>query len=216
MWGEPTKCLDAMRRAKISTHSPRVGRTPEKRGTISKLLSFQLTRPVWGEPERLDNLAAHIVHFNSLAPCGANPLLAPDAFCLRAISTHSPRVGRTHREELRRCKSEYFNSLAPCGANLRGRAALPCRMRQFQLTRPVWGEPRLIPSRLTLTSISTHSPRVGRTAVSAIDQAAASDFNSLAPCGANPSICVNAPVASPFQLTRPVWGEPRHPSTPPP
>ena len=37
---------------------------------------------------------------------------------------------------------------------------------------------------------------------------AAADFNSLAPCGANPHKDKGRHPKQPFQLTRPVWGEP--------
>ena len=78
-----------------------------------------------------------------------------------------------------------FNSLAPCGANQMGFCAAS-DILPFQLTRPVWGEPRhsqLIDSDRT---ISTHSPRVGRTRLSRGMGRVSLYFNSLAPCGANP------------------------------
>ena len=79
--------------------------------------------------------------------------------------------------------------------------------------------------------ISTHSPRVGRTTTVAAAATATSNFNSLAPCGANlgdvftridrNGISTHSPrvgrtalfcsafvTLSKFQLTRPVWGEP--------
>ena len=56
---------------------------------------------------------------------------------------------------------------------------------KFQLTRPVWGEP--LPSIVSpcIGTISTHSPRVGRTTTMQFVSILRSDFNSLAPCGAN-------------------------------
>ena len=56
--------------------------------------------------------------------------------------------------------------------------------------------------------ISTHSPRVGRTAEGEWRTVIAKDFNSLAPCGANLTIMVFPTIPMRFQLTRPVWGEP--------
>ena len=151
--------------------------------SLRTLRSFQLTRPVWGEPDEKDNY----LH-------------------LSTISTHSPRVGRTrpyyivyfptcHFNSLAPCganqdmrlvrrRAEYFNSLAPCGANLLGcqaffekilfqltrpvwgepeLLALPQRAFAFQLTRPVWGEPKSSHGAESFSPISTHSPRVGRT-----------------------------------------------------
>ena len=78
--------------------------------------------------------------------------------------------------------------------------------------------------------ISTHSPRVGRTLTVRARCRGSADFNSLAPCGANPA--AHCPLRTAryfnslapcganlesyrlcffeygFQLTRPVWGEP--------
>ena len=78
-----------------------------------------------------------------------------------------------------------FNSLAPCGAN-RYTFCSTLRITAFQLTRPVWGEPR--------TDLANPVFKI--------------DFNSLAPCGANPLYEKGADSTSAFQLTRPVWGEP--------
>ena len=101
---------------------------------------------------------------------------------------------------------------------------------RFQLTRPVWGEPYVYTNLSKNQSISTHSPRVGRTDYFTSALPEPQNFNSLAPCGANRdeyyyiqiSIYFNSlapcganlkflsqsrPIQS-FQLTRPVWGEP--------
>ena len=167
----------------ISTHSPRVGRTqyiekhhyttahfnslaprganPRIEGVRAALLTFQLTRPAWGEPHSV------VAHERN-----------------RIISTHSPRVGRTQRPHSWSCVQQYFNSLAPRGANLLLQL-FARRMRhfnslaprganleffiiyglgvKFQLTRPAWGEP---------DNIHTWDDW-------------SKDFNSLAPRGAN-------------------------------
>ena len=212
----------------ISTHSPRVGRTQKRvevlanvvhfnslapcganlisRSILSKMDVFQLTRPVWGEPQRRQTriTASHIsthsprvgrttplfadvlnvANFNSLAPCGANP-----------------DKGETTLNR------RNFNSLAPCGAN----PLHPHQVRllsQFQLTRPVWGEPSIKCTSTRHFMISTHSPRVGRTAVYNDAARQSTHFNSLAPCGANHDCKTHLPSRTTFQLTRPVWGEP--------
>ena len=168
----------------ISTHSPRAGRTPRCQASIRFAIKFQLTRPVRGEPA--DD--------------------ATDAQGSR-ISTHSPRAGRTPLRLRRPQRVWDFNSLAPCGAN---RASCPRwrRRSKFQLTRPVRGEPSGIfvsPYSLKIsthspragrtylgclfgvhTFISTHSPRAGRTIIPLSRSFVNSNFNSLAPCGANP------------------------------
>ena len=100
----------------ISTHSPRAGRTlahtlqyarkknfnslaPCGANQGSKSASaikntFQLTRPVRGEPFTKYIQHWYKINFNSLAPCGANHLD-------KTIKNGTP----------------HFNSLAPCGAN---------------------------------------------------------------------------------------------------
>ena len=141
MWGEPGWRLYACEHKRISTHSPRVGRTTAHAPINSTMRAFQLTRPVWGEPVT-DVLIIRFGHnFNSLAPCGANLLVVRYGHLYKRISTHSPRVGRTLSPCPRRFVICYFNSLAPCGANRNRRADNQVRT-QFQLTRPVWGEPQ--------------------------------------------------------------------------
>ena len=152
-------------------------------------MPFQLTRPVWGEP-----LNRWYMHFDI------------------NISTHSPRVGRTNSTTDAKPFGYHFNSLAPCGANLDIRRLGPS-IGTFQLTRPVWGEPPVFKASSSDLNISTHSPRVGRTALpfrayaliwnisthsprvgrtelawQRSEQSA--HFNSLAPCGANPRVCL--------------------------
>ena len=102
--------------------------------------------------------------------------------------------------------------------------------RRFQLTRPVWGEPAIRRRAHYFKQISTHSPRVGRTVAKCAQIARSGisthsprvgrtcsqgdgvnlygNFNSLAPCGANPRLSQSPRPFPAFQLTRPVWGEP--------
>ena len=170
VWGEPDAAAVGRITAPISTHSPRVGRTyhtinehranvtfqltrpvwgePRATASITKKFPFQLTRPVWGEPAWTQDGRVHAVNFNSLAPCGAN------LFPARMV----------------RINALYFNSLAPCGAN-RAASGHARPYRQFQLTRPVWGEPNNAPA----------------------DNGATVYFNSLAPCGANPESTSSEP-----------------------
>ena len=162
---------------------------------------------MWGEPTllrnkiRLQNISTHsprvgrtnalsltfasYINFNSLAPCGAN--------LSRGVSEHRVRVN--------------FNSLAPCGAN-HATPEMSEDAEEFQLTRPVWGEPGRGSCKFGYLHISTHSPRVGRTIVSIRCTLYYEDFNSLAPCGANLSYTQSISSILAFQLTRPVWGEP--------
>ena len=94
VWGEPALHDPVPKRSKISTHSPRVGRTCRSQSRKTQGRQFQLTRPVWGEPT-----------------CVA-VISTPGR-----ISTHSPRVGRTRVRLKEPCAHQHFNSLAPCGAN---------------------------------------------------------------------------------------------------
>ena len=258
----------------ISTHSPRVGRTwmrlslkkdrlnfnslaprGANRSFLNRLAttsSFQLTRPAWGEPGDERAELQSFGDFNSLAPRGANLENFFIFFSKPCISTHSPRVGRTEMFVGLAATSMNFNSLAPRGANptyayirmnytvfqltrpawgepdavnaqrelsristhsprvgrtgyrrgrLRGRFG-------FQLTRPAWGEPTFVPGKPNTRCISTHSPRVGRTQRASHTREQVTDFNSLAPRGANHGSVGNCFCIVAFQLTRPAWGEP--------
>ena len=162
MWGEPASRLWKLRGFMISTHSPRVGRTVIPLPTKSLSVIISTHSPRVGRTFRIPEFDFFGWHFNSLAPCGANRDIriqcnVCNAFQLTrpvwgepikpsqnsrnlAISTHSPRVGRTQTCLYAKVLSENFNSLAPCGANLPNSASQGKNTR-FQLTRPVWGEP---------------------------------------------------------------------------
>ena len=162
VWGEPRLANFSRRRKRISTHSPRVGRT------LSNVLTLSTAK-----------------YFNSLAPCGAN-LTAWAPFRPRSsISTHSPRVGRTSDIALDGAQRSHFNSLAPCGANLDMETVVGT-YTDFNSLAPCGANP------------------IWCNYVYILD-----DFNSLAPCGANLMRYFSHSDAFPFQLTRPVWGEPR-------
>ena len=207
MWGEPRIITIMFLRIRISTHSPRVGRTDQiyeyrsqtnisthsprvgrtliLQNYLAIRCAFQLTRPVWGEPfRRMWGVLPFYISTHS-PRVGRTPLRADPLDPLR-ISTHSPRVGRTNLLVLNVVLCSDFNSLAPCGAN-HNKLDEKHNDSEFQLTRPVWGEPIIIVIGAVIYGISTHSPRVGRTLT--------------ARCATNRKRA--------FQLTRPVWGEPR-------
>ena len=193
-------------------------------------LSFQLTRPVWGEPAVRPRRRRDVA-ISTHSPRVGRTLRGGGSFYARArISTHSPRVGRTspkmlsitrmpsistHSPRVGRTISsvsfssdiKYFNSLAPCGANPLHRRLQAFYIR-FQLTRPVWGEPKRCDMIYIELYISTHSPRVGRTDRARHVVNVIAHFNSLAPCGANLRLLRLSKPRMIFQLTRPVWGEP--------
>ena len=135
--GEPRLHLHQWRVDAISTHSPRAGRTLRGRDDTENTAQFQLTRPVRGEP-----------------------VVRCRYFEYSWISTHSPRAGRTRLCRTFAFPFVNFNSLAPCGANLPYFCISFC---EFQLTRPVRGEPGFPQCYHALLDISTHSPRAGRT-----------------------------------------------------
>ena len=139
MWGEPMVIPTLILCIWISTHSPRVGRTPLRAKNINTPLRFQLTRPVWGEP-----LAAQMSMQNAM------------------ISTHSPRVGRTHVIPRSRIVFADFNSLAPCGANPPAYIDNFTNI-DFNSLAPCGANPRRRVRGSCTSPISTHSPRVGRT-----------------------------------------------------
>ena len=176
--------LDQLKLTFISTHSPRVGRTSPVRMFLTAVLSFQLTRPVWGEPVHRGFATAYQT-FQLTRPVWGEPRRILARSSGRQISTHSPRVGRTRNYMEAAIKCINFNSLAPCGAN-QPPAALMRGSKKFQLTRPVWGEPMTNLADILHMPISTHSPRVGRTL----------------------SAWCSSSCRFSFQLTRPVWGEP--------
>ena len=94
-----------------------MGRTDAAATGDCHVVGFQLTRPVWGEPQLRRSGKAAFRHFNSLAPCGANLDERVITFTDTRISTHSPRVGRTAIFVDLPANVDDFNSLAPCGAN---------------------------------------------------------------------------------------------------
>ena len=138
VWGEPYECCHLLAPLNISTHSPRVGRTVKRTGSREVCSAFQLTRPVWGEPfrpkgrnrfhrfqltrpvwgEPQSAITQYIgLSFQLTRPVWGEPRQMPYVTSIVIISTHSPRVGRTHLREKLRDRVRNFNSLAPCGAN---------------------------------------------------------------------------------------------------
>ena len=92
--GEPLMLQQLFDVGFISTHSPRAGRTYPRLMPPAFLRHFNSLAPCGANPVRIC-FCRHSVHFNSLAPCGAN------------LYYFIPKNGNVH-----------FNSLAPCGANL--------------------------------------------------------------------------------------------------
>ena len=117
MRGEPLVVTAVRVKILISTHSPRAGRTSVTRTNGYYYTQFQLTRPVRGEPCQKSARQTRCFHFNSLAPCGANPTATATATATQRFQLTRPVRGEPI--------SEPF---------------IPDE-RIFQLTRPVRGEP---------------------------------------------------------------------------
>ena len=139
------------------------GKPPRVRQKIQGK-AFQLTRPVWGEPWQFSERKRQVQTFQLTRPVWGEPYFRVLWDVRQEISTHSPRVGRTKLSSVESSLMFNFNSLAPCGANRfdgiaedglivisthsprvgrTRRVVLSLLMSKiFQLTRPVWGEPR--------------------------------------------------------------------------
>ena len=127
-----------------------------------RLLLFQLTRPVRGEPLHKIRQRRNSKNFNSLAPCGANHS------CIRKLILISPfQLTRPVRGEPRVCGADIDDPTISTHSPRAGRTRRGCQIPQF------------------FVRISTHSPRAGRTSRRLSCQNIFCHFNSLAPCGAN-------------------------------
>ena len=145
--------------------------------------TFQLTRPVWGEPRTICSTAARL-RISTHSPRVGRTFIIVSVTPYTIISTHSPRVGRTLTMWTTMATTRTFQLTRPVWGEPQIRFDGRVK-KEFQLTRPVWGEPDGYGKHQRVGYISTHSPRVGRTARSSEYLSDGTDFNSLAPCGAN-------------------------------
>ena len=208
MWGEPlVNAIELTPFCYFNSLAP-CGANQWRGQTSISCPKFQLTRPVWGEPISWRVRRAPSSYFNSLAPCGANPTPAYITCSPFEFQLTRPVWGEPWWIGQHLLGRSYFNSLAPCGANRHARK-LPHAAIYFNSLAPCGAN--LLPVALCVISngISTHSPRVGRTLFYPLYACSATYFNSLAPCGANRATMLTVRSCSAFQLTRPVWGEPR-------
>ena len=177
--GEPQHFIILLCAFKISTHSPRTGRTRSMTSSCSRICPFQLTRPARGEPLGedhhllLDGISTHsprtgrteilcdkvgaLIEFQLTRLARGEPFVGTDEEKTVEISTHSPRTGRTTSPRGYSAVPVHFNSLAP---------------------------------------------RLNET------EKALNDFNSLAPRGANLGCAASFSLTFIFQLTRLARGEP--------
>ena len=117
--------------------SPHGERRREEAGSVRQS-SFQSTLPAWGETDERAKICKEI-----------------------AISIHSPRMGRDGALRGPILWAENFNPLSPHGERPR-LPSLQRMMRTFQSTLPAWGETAYHLLRINYTTISIHSPRMGR------------------------------------------------------
>ena len=208
MRGEPFSLISQYGYGLISTHSPRAGRTFSQIISNSIFGYFNSLAPCGANHCAVSAITCAVRISTHSPRAGRTFPHIGSCGCSAPISTHSPRAGRTHIIVVKHIPSQNFNSLAPCGANhrrhiryhqsstfqltrpVRGEphfSEVPHIDIQFQLTRPVRGEPLDVWHYADNYSISTHSPRAGRTVSRLVSQIDVRDFNSLAPCGANPA-----------------------------
>ena len=89
-----TRMVNGQRRF-ISIHSPRMGRDAHSCTTMESESEFQSTLPAWGETAFGDGCSVlECSDFNPLSPHGERRLAANDVKARKAISIHSPRMGR--------------------------------------------------------------------------------------------------------------------------
>ena len=160
VWGEPYVVVTTCVYKRISTHSPRVGRT-DRCVDIYRLCAISTHSPRVGRTAIAVYVAVSRFISTHSPRVGRTPS-ATSIFGGLDISTHSPRVGRT---------LPYFIGYLPYSISTHSpRVGRTQRMInptvdtiEFQLTRPVWGEPQWHNQCEDTKTISTHSPRVGRT-----------------------------------------------------
>ena len=141
------------------------------------------------------------------APCGARRKITGLDKMKIEISIRSLRVGRDKQTSHVRNIVFEFQSTRPAWGETAAAAASPASRVYFNPLAPCGARH---PRRLCwscLQHISIHSPSVGRDATLPSALPASINFNPLAPCGARPVSMANIARGTPFQSTRPVWGE---------
>ena len=192
----------------ISTHSPRKGRSGDKRGRDDREVEFQLTRPAGGDPLPRLRPRFRFPDFNSLAQRGAIRFAVRRVRRQCGFQLTRPAGGRSAMDNTNVFLDVDFNSLAPRGRSGTGFAitiengnfnslaprgailllfAMFQYLRKFQLTRPAGGRSPSSPVRYQLIA----------------------DFNSLAQRGAIRDLGVMRLASRIFQLTRSARGDPK-------
>ena len=122
----------------ISIHSPRMGRDPGRSRSPRMISRFQSTLPAWGETAAR-RWTGRGMPFQSTLPAWGETNKDDTLLLRRAISIHSPRMGRDSGSPSGPARHEDFNPLSPHGERL-DYACMAEKWEPFQSTLPAWGE----------------------------------------------------------------------------
>ena len=143
--------------------------------------------------------------FNPPTPrgVGLHPGISPR--CGNCISIHPPRVGWDGRR--RKCQPSVidFNPPTPRGVGQSGSTPSSTTW-PFQSTHPAWGGTTDGLTRLSISSISIHPPRVGWDSAPLWFSASKEPFQSTHPAWGGTKSAGGCPHPPGFQSTHPAWG----------
>ena len=87
----------ALKKNKISTHTPHAGRDGKPSPCYTKTIEISTHTPHAGRDFRQFSIVFHFIHFYSHAPCGARHITTLPVKRKIWISTHTPHAGRDHK-----------------------------------------------------------------------------------------------------------------------
>ena len=201
--GATTAKKRSKRSKTISTHTPLAGR--DRRSDCESLIPSISTHTPLAGRDSADPVTYDDEGISTHTPLAGRDQNVNPHKAEYAISTHTPLAGRDILSTGSARVDGHFNSHAPCGA----RPLKTCRRTsalRFQLTRPLRGATPSEEAAESENGISTHTPLAGRDRGGQHAPEICRNFNSHAPCGARLSLSLDVPIASAFQLTRPLRG----------
>ena len=188
----------------ISIHSPRMGRDQTCPFRVDSNGQFQSTLPAWGETGA-ELEVTHAFVFQSTLPAWGETNERSASTGKKAISIHSPRMGRDRGGGGIDGKGSHFNPLSPHGERPTN-TAYKTSGPSFQSTLPAWGETHRGHPPSHGGGISIHSPRMGRD--QARDRRQAGDAISIhSPRMGRDKFQNTRSAPAQFQSTLPAWGE---------
>ena len=126
----------------------------------------------------------------------------------KAISIHSPRMGRDAAAEVLKTYLEGFQSTLPAWGETGGYRREVPRVFYFNPLSPHGERPRRRAQKEAVADISIHSPRMGRDFKEIATISGATNFNPLSPHGERRRWWTGRPLwSTSFQSTLPAWGE---------